>query len=64
MLSAADLCVEMIDLRLNGGGAFGLGFKGALKIRYERVQLGEALFDGSVELHATSIGDAFTNGLL
>ena len=54
----------MIDLRLNGCGAFGLGFERPLQFVQHHSKLFEAAFDGRVELRAASLGGTFSNGLL
>lgn len=54
----------MIDLRLKGCGAFGLGFQRPLEVIHDRAQLCEAPFNGSVELCATSLSGALSNGLV
>jgi hypothetical protein len=54
----------MIDLRLKRCRAFGLGCQRPLDISQYRSQLGEAPFNGRIDLRATALGGAFSNGLL
>jgi hypothetical protein len=54
----------MIDLRLKRGGAFGVGCQRPLDISQDRSQLGEAPFNGRIELRVRALGGAFSNGLL
>ena len=54
----------MINLRLQGSGAFRLGFERPLKIIQERSQTCEATFNGSIELSATPLGGTLSNRLL
>ena len=53
----------MIDLRLKGCRAFGLGFERPLEMIHDRGQMCEAPVDGSVEHSRALPGARFLNSL-